>query len=120
VTLTVLKVDSTDPVSAGSGFTYTITVNNPGADAPNVVVADTLPAGLTAVSASGNQGFVCGFAGQTVTCSAATLLSGQTATIIIGVTMSSPCPITNPVTNSAVIRSGLGHNQTVTHTTTCQ
>lgn len=52
--LSVTKVDSADPVAAGSPLTWTITVDNLGPDAAdNVVVSDTLPAGVTLVSTSG-------------------------------------------------------------------
>ena len=52
--LTISKTDSIDPVTAGSEFTYTIRVDNLGdALADDVVVTDTLPAGVTLVSTSG-------------------------------------------------------------------
>lgn len=50
----ITKADSVDPVLAGSPLTYTVTVTNNGPDtAENVVVTDTLPAGVTLVSTSG-------------------------------------------------------------------
>ncbi len=52
--LSITKVDSADPVAAGDTFTYTVEVQNAGPSmAPDVVVTDTLPAGLTLVSTSG-------------------------------------------------------------------
>lgn len=52
--LTISKADSADPVFAGEELTYTVTVDNAGPDdATNVVVTDTLPAGVTFVSTSG-------------------------------------------------------------------
>jgi uncharacterized repeat protein (TIGR01451 family) len=45
--LSVTKTDSPDPVTAGSELTYTLTVQNSGpADAPNVVLTDSVPAGI--------------------------------------------------------------------------
>ncbi len=52
--LVITKTDSPDPVAAGAQLTYTITVQNNGpSDALDVVVTDTLPAGVTFVSSSG-------------------------------------------------------------------
>lgn len=52
--LSISKVDSVDPVVAGTELTYTIQVDNTGdAPADNVVATDVLPAGLTLVSTSG-------------------------------------------------------------------
>lgn len=52
--LSISKVDSVDPVTAGGQLSYTITVENSGpSDADGVVVADTLPAGVSLVSTTG-------------------------------------------------------------------
>ena len=52
--LVLEKTDSSDPVAQGQTFTYTLTVTNNGPDsADTVVIAETLPAGLTLVSTSG-------------------------------------------------------------------
>ena len=52
--LSLTKVDSQDPVAAGTGLTYTLSVANAGpSDAASVVVTDTLPAGVTFVATSG-------------------------------------------------------------------
>ncbi|GEM_PF-1327747 len=51
--LTISKIDSPDPVNAGSNLTYTITYGNTGAqDASGVVIRDTVPANTTFVSAT--------------------------------------------------------------------
>ena len=55
--LSVLKIDDIDPAVPGSTVNYTVTVNNAGPDsAANVIVTDTLPAGVTFVSTSGCAG----------------------------------------------------------------
>ena len=62
-------------------MTYTLTVNNTGtANATGVKVVDTVPAGLTAISANGTSLFVCGVAGQTVTCTGGAVNQGSNAT----------------------------------------
>lgn len=53
--LSIAKVDDVDPIIAGNTLTYTVTVTNLSMDsAGNVVVTDTLPAGVTFVSTSGD------------------------------------------------------------------
>ena len=57
VDLSIAKVDDKDPVDPGDTLTYTVTVTNAGPDAAtNVVVTDTLPAGVTLVSTTGCGG----------------------------------------------------------------
>src|SRR4029453_11605536 len=58
--LSVSKVDSPDPVVAGSNITYTISVTNAGPDAAsNVSLSDTTPAGPTSVSVTPGAGWTC-------------------------------------------------------------
>ncbi|MGI8785711.1 MAG: hypothetical protein ACR2L2_18920 [Acidobacteriota bacterium] len=78
--------DSPDPVTVGSNLTYTATVINKGrSTATQVIVTDTLPAGVTFVSATSTQGG-CSFSGGTVTCTLGTLLRNVSRTITIVVT----------------------------------
>ena len=52
--LEVVKTDLADPVNAGEPLTYTVTVTNHGpSQAQNVVVAETLPSGVTFSSTTG-------------------------------------------------------------------
>lgn len=79
--LRITKTDAPDPVVAGQDLTYTLTVTNDGpATAQAVTVTDTLPAGVTFVSAPG-----CTEAGGVVTCDVGPLLSGQSVVIAIQV-----------------------------------
>ena len=65
--LSITKGDAPDPVAAGSSLTYTLTVPNGGPDAAAAVeVSDTLPAGVSFVSASPSVGRASGTA--TVSC----------------------------------------------------
>ena len=55
------KIDSADPVTAGTGFSYTVTVSNAGpSDAASVSLTDVLPADVVFVSATPDSGFVPG------------------------------------------------------------
>ncbi len=96
--LVTLKVDSDDPVLAGTSLAYTITVQNNGpSDAHNIVVTDVLPAGVTYASDS----FGCNTAAlPTLTCNVGTLpASGiQTITLNVLVDPSTLGTITNTVT----------------------
>ena len=96
---------STRPVRPASWcrspMTYTLTVNNTGTRTrPNIRVVDTVPAGLTGITASGTSLFVCGVAGQTVTCDEGAVNQGSNATITINATAPA---VLGPITNTAVV-----------------
>jgi len=82
--LSITKAAPTS-VNASSTFAYTLNINNAGPDtASTVSVSDTLPAGVTFVSASGTGWSCSGTA--TVTCTTASLAASTTSTITISVT----------------------------------
>ncbi len=82
-------------------MTYTLTINNTGtANATGVKVVDTVPAGVTGITATGTSLFVCGVAGQTVTCTGGAVNQGANATVTINAT--SPAA-TGTITNTAVV-----------------
>ena len=82
--LSIVKLDSPDPVIAGEDLTYTITVTNNGpSDASGVVVTDTLLAGVTFKSATGGATHDSGI----VTWNAGSLAGGASATLTIIVTV---------------------------------
>jgi uncharacterized repeat protein (TIGR01451 family) len=98
--LSLFKFDSADPVSTGSSFSYTLTVANDGPDAATAVdVTDTLPAGVTPVSATPSQGS-CLPPGATITCNLGTLAAVEAATVVISVTAPGT---TGQITNSATV-----------------
>ncbi len=69
----VTKTDSADPVNVGSTFTYTVTVRNEGPDpATNLMMTDTLPAGVAFVSGTSTRGN-CAQNMGTITCTVASL-----------------------------------------------
>src|SRR6185295_13343758 len=92
--LSLTKTDSPDPVAAGQQLTYTLTAQNAGpSTATSVQVTDTLPGGVTFVSATPSQG-TCGQASGTVTCSLGSLASGANATVDVKVTPQSAGSLT--------------------------
>lgn len=98
--VSVTLVDSPDPVYAGELLTYTATAANAGpAGTGAVLVTDTLPAGVTFVSASAG----CSHAAGVVTCSQAWLDPGGSAvfSIVVRADAHTPGPIVNTVTVSA-------------------
>lgn len=84
--LAIAKSDSVDPVAAAAAFFYTLNVTNAGPEAAaGVRVSDTLPAGLTFVSATG-AGFTCTGTGQTIVCNlGAALAAGGSASVQVNV-----------------------------------
>jgi uncharacterized repeat protein (TIGR01451 family) len=100
VDLSLTKTDSPDPAVVGGALTYTITVGNntptPSGtpEAANVVVTDTLPAGVSFNSASSTQGS-CAQTSGTVTCNLGALAFAAQATVTINVTPTAVGSITN-------------------------
>lgn len=96
--LTISKSDSTDPVAAGTNFTYMITASNSGpSDAQNVAVNDTLPTGVTFASTSGCSEDP---AGQPI-CTLGTIAAGSSAQYTVAVVVASSTFGT--VTNTATV-----------------
>jgi uncharacterized repeat protein (TIGR01451 family) len=95
--LEVSKVDAIDPVMVGDAVTYTVTVTNNGPDAATgVTVTDTLPAEVSYVSATPDQGS-CSEAGGVVTCDLGALANGASADIVIVTASNSAGTATNSV-----------------------
>jgi uncharacterized repeat protein (TIGR01451 family) len=98
-----LSLTNASPASAveGGTLTYTISVHNSGpGTATNVVVTDTLPAGLAFVSANFSQG-TSSFNNGTVTCNLGTLGVGATVTGTIVVKLTEEGTVSNTATVSA-------------------
>jgi len=101
-----LGVTKTGPVTGNVGqpMAFTITVHNGGpSDAAGVTLTDVLPASLTFVSmnqSSGTPAFACSGT-TTVTCTAATMPAGATATFTLTTTVNSPGTSSNTATVSA-------------------
>jgi uncharacterized repeat protein (TIGR01451 family)/uncharacterized repeat protein (TIGR02543 family) len=102
VDLSVFMFDSQDPVSTGSGFTYSLTVSNDGPDnATSVTLTDHLPAGVGFVSATPSQGG-CGNSSGTVTCNLGGVVAFDSATVDISVT--APMAV-GQISNSASVNA---------------
>jgi hypothetical protein len=74
-------IESPYPGKPPKCFTYTA-----GGPVSNVVVRDSLPAGASFQSASGNSGFVCSSWAGVVTCSGGALAANGTASIVVNAT----------------------------------
>lgn len=93
--LSLTQSDSPDPVKVGNDLTYSLEVTNSGFDdAPNVVITDRLPDGVTFVSASSG----CTESAGTVRCNLGDLADGATRTVEIVVTPQAVGTITNTAT----------------------
>ena len=98
-----LTVAMNAPATVGTSapLVYTLTVNNQGtANANDIRVVDTLPAGVTAPVASGTSLFTCSIAALVVTCDGGRVNAGANATITIS--MGSPASV-GTITNTAVV-----------------
>ncbi|MCB8985218.1 MAG: DUF11 domain-containing protein [Ardenticatenaceae bacterium] len=99
--LAITKSAAPDPVTAGEQVTYTIDVTNQGPDdATNVVVADTLPAGVSFVSAAPGSP-TCTESSGVVTCSLGAL--ANTATTQVSIVALVASSTTGSLQNTAVV-----------------
>lgn len=116
--LSVSKVDSPDPVFVGSPLTYTVTMTNNGPDgATGVMLTDTLPGGVTFVSAVSTQGS-CAEAARVVTCTIGNMANGAMVTVTIVVTPTVPGVITNTAVVAGTETDPNAANNTATEQTT--
>jgi uncharacterized repeat protein (TIGR01451 family) len=100
--LSVTKADSPDPVLQGQELTYTVTVTNSGpAQATGVTLTDTLPAGVTFVSATptGTE------SGGIVTCDLGSIDSGSNSVVTIKVKPGADAAEAETITNTATVSS---------------
>jgi uncharacterized repeat protein (TIGR01451 family) len=111
--LSISKSDSPDPVKSGDTLTYTVTVDNAGpSDAANVVVTESLPAGVTFVSTTGCDNDPNGVP----TCNLGTIVSGGSAIYTIEVTVDAST--TGTITNTVSVTSDTHDSDTADNTTT--
>ncbi len=123
--LAVTKTDTPDPVfSGGPQLTYTITVDNNGPDtASGVLLSDTLPSGVTFVSASASAGqcdAMPDMAG-TLNCGLGSLATNENATVTIVVQpniVAAVDTITNTATVTAIEEDPVPGNNMASEDTT--
>jgi uncharacterized repeat protein (TIGR01451 family) len=111
--LTITKSHAGNFTQGQTGATYTITVTNSGAGATSgtVTVTDTLPAGLTPTAPNGVvNGWTCGIAGQTVTCTRSDALAASASYPAIPVTVDVATTAGAAVTNTADVSGGSESN----------
>jgi uncharacterized repeat protein (TIGR01451 family) len=111
--LGITKTTQSDNAAPGASVLYTITLTNNGPDsAANVVVTDTLPASLLFQSISEPAGFDCTTpavgASGTITCTAASMASGTTATFTLIVQVAGNA--TGTINNTATATSDTDDN----------
>jgi trimeric autotransporter adhesin len=101
----------TGSFTEGTNGVYTIGVTNngPSSTTGTITMTDTLPTGLTYVSAAGT-GWTCGAAGQIVTCTRPSPLNSGVAAPAITLTVSVGGAAYPSVTNSATVSSGAFDN----------
>jgi uncharacterized repeat protein (TIGR01451 family) len=93
--LQVTQTAAPGSADVGQNLTYTLTITNRGpTSASSVTVTDTLPSGVTFVSASPG----CVYSGGIVSCSLGTLASGTKTNLVVTVTPTTTGTITNSVT----------------------
>jgi uncharacterized repeat protein (TIGR01451 family) len=112
---TDLSITETGPsgsVNASNQFAYTLSVSNAGPSTASAVsVSDSLPPGVTLVSASGS-GWTCSGT-ATVTCTRASLPVGAAPDIVINVTAPAQG---GPISNSASVSSATSDPNTANNT----
>jgi uncharacterized repeat protein (TIGR01451 family) len=97
--LSIVKSDEPDPVAVGNTLRYTLVIANAGPDdAQNVVVTDTLPAGVTLISVTPSQGQCAD-----TTCNLGTIAVGGQASIVVVVRVNNGTA--GPLLNSTGVSS---------------
>lgn len=103
--------------TAGSTGAYQLTVTNngpsdepiPGGSFPPVTVVDTLPAGMTFVSATTSPDWTCSALGQTVTCkrTGASMPAGHSSLITLNVAIAANVANNTTLTNTATVTGNI-------------
>jgi uncharacterized repeat protein (TIGR01451 family) len=115
--ISITQEDTPDPVIAEQELTYIITVHNAGPSiAGSVLLTDTLPADVTLVSATPDQGSCSG--ASVVTCDLDYLLNGDSAIVEVVVIPQVPGSIVNTVeVSTGTFEDNLANNTDTESTT---
>ena len=96
--LSLTKTAASATATSGEQISYALAVSNGGPDtAQHLTLTDTLPSGMTFVSATGD-GWACTNAGAVTTCTRAQLGSGATTTVTLVATAAQSGAVTNSAT----------------------
>jgi uncharacterized repeat protein (TIGR01451 family) len=102
--LSLSKIGTPDPVTAGNAVSYQLSVRNAGpSNAAGAVVADTVPAGMVPTSATWPSGS-CSIVGRSVSCPIGAIANGATVVVTIAATVSSAMSA-GPAANTASVTS---------------
>ncbi len=105
----VLAIDKSHSgnFTQGQNGSYTLAVSNAGSVATSgeITVTDTLPTGLSYVSATGT-GWVCGAVAQLVTCTSSTVIAATSAGNPITLTVAVAANAASPLVNTATATGG--------------
>jgi len=119
--LNVTQIVSSVASQVGASLTYEITVSNAGpSPATSVIIADSLPIGVSFVSGTGPGGEILTEVGGVVTGNVASLASGASAdmTVIVSIDAGAPSSVVNSVTVSSSTGDSNSANDTAIATTT--
>jgi large repetitive protein len=116
--LSLTKVESSEPVIAGTNLTYTLTVSNAGpSNAASLVVTDTLPANVTYQSFGGTTGWTCTLlTSNRLRCTRSSLTFNTSARIIVLTKVNSSAA--GSLSNTAVVRSASIDDDSTNNTAT--
>jgi large repetitive protein len=117
--LSIVKVASPNPGTVGQNLTYSLIVINTGpVAADNVVVSDTLPGGITFVSANTDvNGVNANNTNGLVTANLGTVAAGAIDTVTIVVTPTQAGTLDNTATITTSTANASTHTTATTHTT---
>jgi uncharacterized repeat protein (TIGR01451 family) len=103
--LSLTKVESSDPVTAGTDLTYTLTASNLGpSNALSLVMTDTLPTNVTYLSYGGSSGWTCTLlSSNRLRCTRASLAAGDNSVVSVATRVNPSASGT--LNNTAVVRS---------------
>lgn len=116
--LGVEKTGTTGPIDVGATINYTVTVTNHGPEtAVNTTLTDTLPNGVSFVSATPDNGSSCSHSNGIISCALGDLADEEVVGIAISGTATAPGTLTNSATVTGSVNDNNSSNNSDTHDT---